>query len=472
MSSSTSSVRTSRRQADRRAQEDLVDQVPPSANTLDELAAQQHSPPPNAIPSDDSASVKNSKDSIDVSESELNDVSDGSETPAKARSSQNKKEPWNNYSKKVLFEKWQGGKVVLNNVTNELKNVTNELKKVEKRSSMKELELTKKEKKLATVAMQLANKDLQCEKQFLLNKTNKTINANTDITHKIQLREKQIEITRLNDIIAAHKAGDIDTKAKSVKYDKMIMGQMERNSKESGRQDIARKKVEEQGAKKREKEIEAQSKKLKTKDVMKRSKAALRWEPGENNDEAHEASAMKETVSNFRDRGVRKWKGDNIDSASDESNYHNRRRHSRNGRKHSRSSSRHSNSRRRDRRRSSHSGRSRSKPRPSNKRMVQYSSSRSSSQQKKRHSSPGYSSHSRRRSRSRPTSSNRHSSEYDHSPCRSLASRDGKSDSFAGNNPSDANDLGTATGSSGNAKLSPLSQNSKAVSEPEDESKN
>ena len=56
----------------------------------------------------------------------------------------------------------------------------------------------------------------------------------------------------MNAIIAGHKAGDIDTKAKAVKYDKMIMSQMERNSKESGRQEIARKKAEGQEVKKRE----------------------------------------------------------------------------------------------------------------------------------------------------------------------------------------------------------------------------
>ena len=130
---------------------------------------------------------------------------------------------------------------------------------------------------------------------------NKAINENTETTRKLQLREKRLEITRLNAIIAAHKAGDIDTKAKAVKYDKMIMSQMERNSKESGRQEVARKKAEGQEVKKREREIEAQSKKLKTKEVMKRSRASasLRWGHGENNEEAHEASAMKQTVSIF-----------------------------------------------------------------------------------------------------------------------------------------------------------------------------
>ena len=152
MSSSTSSVRTSWCQAERRALEVLVDQVL-SANTLDELA-QQHSlpPPPTAIPSDDSATVKSSKDTTDVSESESNDSNDGSETPAKTRSSQNKKVPLNNYPQNALFNKWQGGKVALNDVTNELKEVE---KRSEKELSNKERELTQTEKKLTTVAKQL-----------------------------------------------------------------------------------------------------------------------------------------------------------------------------------------------------------------------------------------------------------------------------------------------------------------------------
>jgi len=114
-----------------------------------------------------------------VSESKSNDSIDGSETPANALSSQNKKEPWNNYSKKALFNtKWQGGKVALNDVTNELKEVE---KRSEKELSKKERELMQIEEKLTTVAKQLdstkerlVKKDLDCcEKQHLLNKTNK-----------------------------------------------------------------------------------------------------------------------------------------------------------------------------------------------------------------------------------------------------------------------------------------------------------
>ena len=77
---------------------------------------------------------------------------------------------------KALFNKWQYGKVGLNNITNELKKVE---KRSEKELSKKELELTQIEKKLATVATQLVNKDLDCEKQYLLNKTNKAVNEST-----------------------------------------------------------------------------------------------------------------------------------------------------------------------------------------------------------------------------------------------------------------------------------------------------
>ena len=131
---------------------------------------------------------------------------------------------------------------------------------------------------------------------------------------------------------------------------------------------------------------------------MIRSSAALnlRWYHGENNEENDVASFMKQTVSDFRGRGLSNYKStirkrgkyssdnDKESLSVDESRYDNRRRHSRNS--HKRSHSYHHRSSRGYHHH--HSSSSHSKSRTSNKMrgwMEDYSSSRHEN-----HHSPEY----------------------------------------------------------------------------------
>ena len=66
----------------------------------------------------------------------------------------------------------------------------------------------------------LVKKDRELEKQYNINKTNKSINENILITHRAQLREKQLEIDCLKGTIAELKIGEKITKEKAAKLDK------------------------------------------------------------------------------------------------------------------------------------------------------------------------------------------------------------------------------------------------------------
>ena len=71
--------------------------------------------------------------------------------------------------------------------------------------------------------------------------------------HRAQLIEKQLEIYCLKGSIAELKIGDKTTKEKAAKLYKILMRQLERDEKESCRQEMAHNKANEQDARKIEK---------------------------------------------------------------------------------------------------------------------------------------------------------------------------------------------------------------------------